>query len=478
MATLSKQSLVAGAVSTSAASLVSQVATLAISPVLARVYTAEDFGLYATYSAVSLFLGAIAGLRIEAALTIEATDFEAQASLVVSQLAGLCVTGLAFAVAVVLYAFGAIALFPHLLIAACGAVSAFAFLASQGVGQIALRRLHYHVGAWGRISQVLAQCGAQVAAGALGWGVIGLVGGDLIGRIAGLLVSLLLMPSDVSRPKLSASLIGATWARARPYRTTLLGATLLTSAAYHALPIGLSLAFDAKAAGLFFMAQRAVIMPVMFVGSSLAQVLSAEAAHRKRDGKRIDVLAMQFGVHATWLTLPLILALIMYGPDIAVLVFGEDWRQAGEMMQWLAPMALAYAVASPLSGLLVIGKRFGESVAIGSVDLITKILACVVGAWAQSLGLAVVVVAVSGGGLYLLSVARFLAAAEASIRTLALRTAPILVTGVIILAPAKWVGITFGSGVGMVAAAGLGLSFYGVYIWRHVRFLGARFVLR
>jgi O-antigen/teichoic acid export membrane protein len=153
------------------------------------------------------------------------------------------------------------------------------------------------------------------------------------------------------------------------------------------------------------------------------------------------------------------------GQALIQTVFGSQWQEAGQLAQVLAPSLVLWAVASPISALLLIGRRERESLAFTAAELVVRAGALLIGAAVHSLLVGIVILSAAGVLLSLASVWRFLRVAGVTLGQLvgpALRiaalTAPFaLIVGVVgVIAPAV---VPLVAGLGWAIAFGLAARF-------------------
>jgi O-antigen/teichoic acid export membrane protein len=85
------------------------------------------------------------------------------------------------------------------------------------------------------------------------------------------------------------------------------------------------------------------------ISIAVSQVNLREVAEIVRNGGNARKHVLKIG-GTLWLItiLPLVIVLI-WGPDLFAMIFGSEWREAGEYMRLMAPAFAARVVASPLS---------------------------------------------------------------------------------------------------------------------------------
>lgn len=323
------------------------------SPVLTRVYSPEEMGVFAIYTSALAILAAVVCLRYEQAVALAATA-EGSANLVaLSTAVALVVSGLA---GLGLYLErGAVAaylgpgagrllwLFP-LSLSAAGFAQAAAGWATRQRAFASMTRA--------RLAETGLQVCLQIGLGFAGGGVMGLVAGRVLGQGAGASVLAASRSEAGERPLRSVSLRGMWEAAVRFRRFPLLaaGAGLLNSAGTQIAQLLLGLFYGAQVAGWFALGQRMVGVPMLLVGQAVAQVYAAEVARLARENPAaIRRLFQQSAVRLLLIGAPPILLLGAVGPRLFSLLFGPDWREAGTYTQVLVFMMLAQFVVVPLS---------------------------------------------------------------------------------------------------------------------------------
>jgi lipopolysaccharide exporter len=338
--------------------------SIALSPVITRLYTPGNLGDLALFTS---FLNIVlVGTSLKYELGIVSADTEREA-------AQLGFLSLLFCVPVSLV-FGALLwvmmrysllgfgglprITPVLMIPAVCAAGAF----------MALRYWFIRQEKFGFISNnVVRQHGVravtQAGLGTLGPHSLGLFVGEIIGRLAGM-GPMLRSYWPSLRPHLLSTGLGEYRAVLRKNRKLLvysLGSSFLdTVAANITLPL-LVQSYGADAGGHFGLVQRVLAVPLALIGSSVADAFhSRMALHARQDSARM----LPF-FHRTTLFLVLAggvpaLILLMFGPALFGLVFGSGWRLAGTLAAISVPWFLAQFVVGPLSRLVFVlsGQEF------------------------------------------------------------------------------------------------------------------------
>jgi O-antigen/teichoic acid export membrane protein len=144
-------------------------------------------------------------------------------------------------------------------------------------------------------------------------------------------------------------------------------------------PILFASFFGAAAAGLYSLANRVLQLPMSLIGGAIGQVFFAEAAEANRRGEIGQLVA---GLHSKLAHIGMApaLLLILIGPDLFAIVFGEQWRVAGEFARWMAPWIYLVFVSSPLSTLFAVMEKQVQGLVFQLVLLVSRLGAIIAGA--------------------------------------------------------------------------------------------------
>jgi O-antigen/teichoic acid export membrane protein len=334
-----------------------QVLAVAVSPVLSRLYTPSDFGVFSVVNALAVVLGTVLAGRYELAIPLPEEDEDARALFVV----GMVLTVAATAVATVAF-FSWAPLLADLLDAPGAAgwlvwvpLVAATLAAFRLLNQWALRQQRYSATARRNVVSSASTVLIQVLSGWRAAGPGGLIAGLGLGQALG--AASLLMGSRIS--------LRTTWAEmrrvARRYRrfpSLLAPSGLLNSAGLYLPLVLIASIFGTEAAGWLGFTQRILALPVTLVGQAVAQVYLGELARAHRDGgDRQERLFHAASVRLALIGIAFALFLLAAAQPLFPWIFGEAWQQSGAIAQALAVSLALQLVASPLSQTLVVYER-------------------------------------------------------------------------------------------------------------------------
>lgn len=339
----------AGALAVGAAA--GQLVVIATLPILTRLYLPEHFGVLGVFSAILGLVAAVSAMRYEMAIPLARTDDDAADVVVLSVLCGAVV---AMFVGLFVILFGSQLMnWTHtpdlqrhlwLLPVATGASAVY-----QALNLWNVRQGYYSRIAATRVYQSTASVATQGTLGLMGVGAVGLVVGQVVGVAGGTLTL-----ARGYRRKLTAgwsARIRVAAQRHKKFPLLAAPAALLSAVSLLLPAVFIAAFFGAVAAGFFILVQRILGAPMGLIGQSVASVYLGDIARQIREGTTA-------GLHRRYLQLTwrlcllssiIIIPLLVIGPDLFSMIFGDDWRQAGVYAQLLALPFGLQLMASPLS---------------------------------------------------------------------------------------------------------------------------------
>jgi O-antigen/teichoic acid export membrane protein len=298
--------------------------------------------------------------------------------------------------------------------------------------------------------QGIGQAVGQAAFGIARVGPIGLIVGDIAGRVLG--TEQLFRPLlGVLRSTRLTMRMARTYARERwGFARVMTAASLLNALSLQVPFLLIPAFFDLESSGQYFLAFRILVLPASLVSAAVSQVFFGEASLRRADTRRLHDLARNAAVSLFVFSIPTYMTVLVAGPALIDAVFGSRWAVAGSYAQVLVPGLIFWSVASPISTLLLVGRRERESLAFTAAELGMKTGALLVGAWLHSLIAGLVVLTVVTVLINIAALWRFLRVASVSLREL------VRPCGRILLLTLPWMGLVVLVGViahGWVAPA-------------------------
>ena len=320
-----------------------QALPLLLGPWLSRLYQPEEFGHYTVFAAVAANLAVVACGRYDFALPLVRDEAEARDLMALCLRVLLGVTALSGVLAAAFAATGAPAYWFWLpmAVAAAGAVQWLTLWATRAERFAALSA--------SRFTQYGGGALAQVAGGLAQLGTAGLVIGPVVAGAAALGWLRKPLPLGGWRAVWRGP-HAAWWAAARKHREFPLLNTphAFAGALQDTLAVALVVAWTGEAAaGFWGLGLRYLKAPASLVGGAVSQALYPRLVNASPDQARAALRRVMATL--ALIALPLVLVLMLFGPDLFALAFGERWREAGTLARALAPYIGMHFIASPLA---------------------------------------------------------------------------------------------------------------------------------
>jgi O-antigen/teichoic acid export membrane protein len=366
----------------SSGTIAGQLVLVLATPLLTRLYTPAEFGAFAVFSALTAILGTVMCLRYEQAVPLVAAA-DVAPMIGVSILAALVLSALLA---------GLVAAFGPALAALVGAPELAALLWLVAVVMLlwgltlplafaSIRRGAFRANALNKTLQLGSQAAGQLGLGLVGGGLAGLVVGYSVGYVVRLGHFLaILEPAEWRR--LAAVRLRRLGQLARAHRAYPLLATpaALLQASTQMLPTMLvALLYGPAMAGWFGLAQRILELPVRLLGMTTSQVFLTEIA--RSDPGAVYRLFVTTARRFLVLGLLGMAPLLLLGPWLFALIFGEEWRTAGILVQCLVPAQLARFVVMPVSQVLNVLQRQDLHLFAAGLNLLAMAASFAAGWW-------------------------------------------------------------------------------------------------
>ncbi|MEM6261833.1 MAG: oligosaccharide flippase family protein [Bacteroidota bacterium] len=344
--------------------VIAHAVTLILLPVLGRLYEVGDFGIQGLFIAVinSLAIGLNGGY--EMTIMLPTTDREAKHLLQLSTgiavgFTGIVWGGLVLSGSWIWHRLDMPELYSWQLLLVGG-------LLIEGLSQplrVMLNRLQkYKVLSGSRVAQAFVSNVTMLVIGYLDGGFYGLLVGFIAGQAAGfaVLVAGYLLWKERTTISIDWQMCRELAYTYRDFPTKGLWAGWL-NAISRQLPFYLLPAFfSQEAAGFYTVANRALMSPFSLLSRSVGEVFYEKAARAKEEGKQVlGTLTRQTATYLSLAGLVPLLVVLVAGPFLVTLIFGETWRTTGEYAQYLMPWVYLMFVASPLSYLIDVQRRLG-----------------------------------------------------------------------------------------------------------------------
>lgn len=334
-----------------------QVVVMALTPVLSRLYTPEQFGILASFASVVAIVAAVATLKYDMAIMLPKQDDSAiilkrtvtWVSFFICLIVTVILIFIAPAVAELINAPDAVA---WLVLAG---ISAFTLTEIAILGYWLNRKSRYREIASNRVLQSGTTALSQVALGFIKpLGAGGLIIGTIVGQLISIFALMRKTPELRSGP--TPTMRQRTRLLRRYRKMPLLNTPTALIDAVRMNGINLLIAaVSVSALGQFSMAWRMVEVPAALIGGALSQVFFqrlsvVEPGHMVRAVRSSVVKSAAFGI------VPFLLVFLL-SPWLFPLVFGAEWADSGRYAQALVPWLFMNLITSPISTVFIVMEK-------------------------------------------------------------------------------------------------------------------------
>lgn len=344
-----------------AGTTIAQAIPIAMMPVLTRIYTPEDFGIFALYSAIVAILATAITGRYELAVTLP--DNHEDADHLVWLSLGIALTGSFVLFLIVLglgdtisHAFntpelGTWLYFIPVSILLVGTYNTINYWFNRHQRYVGMSK--------NRVVQSTSISGIQAIAGLLKAGTAGLIIGNLIGQLITTVMMLRVFLAHVSAQPTAGTGTAQLKALAHRYRNHpyhLMPSHWIGSAAMQMPVFIISSTFGAATVGFFALANRMVTMPSSIIANAIGDVYRQQASIAYQEQGEFKQLFLSTLLKTIGLSVIPFGVLYWVAPDFFAMVFGEPWRVAGEYARLVIIAAFFQFIFTPVDkGALIVG---------------------------------------------------------------------------------------------------------------------------
>lgn len=330
-----------------------QVILLLASPFITRIFGAEIFGVWGIFNSVALIVTPVASLCYVTAIVLPDNEPDAR---IIARLSVAITTGVAILATIFFLVLGPQTrqwfsgvgdswhMFPL--------VGAFVLIGSSGeiARQLLIRREKFGSVALATTATSSFTAVAQLGGGLLLPTAIMLIGSNVVAKAADAIVKWGLY----IRASRNDTRTRATFADYKKMAYLHRGFPIfkapqtLVDALAKSLPIILLGGFfGAASAGFYTICRTTLLLPNNLIGNAISDVFYPRISRARKTGEKLYPLVLKATLLAATVGAIPVVVLVFFGPSLFALVFGAEWRIAGEYAQWLSLMTWGMMMNSP-----------------------------------------------------------------------------------------------------------------------------------
>lgn len=346
-------------------SALSQIIPLLAAPVIARLYSPNDYAVLAAYSSISILLTIAATGSYHTALMLDVEDHVAINTASVAIAITLIITIISFIV--MLFFREAIA-----ELTANADVSFWLYFvpltvfftgANQTLGMWNNRKKRYKWLAFNRIILTFCTTSLTLLFGFVGFKEKGL----LISAIAGqgiaffIIFGQTIFIDNIFFYEISTNRLRQSFIKHLDFPKYNMPQAFFDGVRESSMLLIISNFFGASVLGSFSFATNIVMKPLSLLGGAVAQVFYEKSSNIFKQSGNIYNITKKTLITLTFFGLPFSLIILLGGKDIFNFVFGNKWQDAGLYSQILMPWLFLSFIASPLSTIPMIMNKQNQS---------------------------------------------------------------------------------------------------------------------
>ena len=355
---------------------IAQAIPIAISPILTRIYTPEDFGVFTLFIAISSIFGSIVTGRYELAIMLPEKDEDAINIFALGFLITFFISLILFIVIFLFHKY--FIQFLHNM--EIGVWLYFVPISVFFIGIYNLlnyfnnRKKNYKDISNATIVKAIVLAIIQLSVGFIQQGATGLISGQIISNMfANLKLVKNIMRDQILLSSISKIKIIFLAKKYKDFPKFSMLAVLANSLSQHLTNILISTFYSVSTLGLYSLVYRVLGIPSALIGRAIGQVFFQEATKEKqKTGKTIKSFNSTLK-KLIILGLPFFSILFFIIKDIFIIVFGESWLEAGRYAQCLIPLFFVKFISSSLSSVLVVYEKQKSELIINIILLSSAI---------------------------------------------------------------------------------------------------------
>ena len=337
----------------------SQMLLVLISPILTRLYSPNDLGLFSLITAITNTMGLLVALRYELAIFAAESDLEAKRIVLISIFLAISITFISCCILYVLTLSEIIhsAILPVWCIIFIFFSTVFYVITFIFRNYFAKSKKFTIIGKT-NLWQSIGRSVLQVAF--FPFGALGILLGDTLGRAFGLLQSVreIQLTNLFLNERKNIPILISVFKKFQSFPKFVLPSSLLDILSTTIqLPIIIGL-YGLESGGVFGLSQRVVTAPLLLLGAGFADVFHANIAEKVQNQSSDIMKSFLNTVKILFLfALPVFTVLFFFGEDIFGFFFGKKWLLAGKIAEVTSIWMFFQFLVSPVSRIILLSDK-------------------------------------------------------------------------------------------------------------------------
>lgn len=349
---ISKSEFTKNALTLITGTTVAQLLPIAISPILTRIYSPEDFGVLAIFMSVVIILGTISNGRYELAVILPEKKTDAINIFILGLIISILFSILLLIIVIIfnnkitlLLNNEQIKIWLYLV-----PFVVFLFGLFNMLNYYNTRIKNYKTIAQAKVLKSVGMVVVQLGLFFTKNGVLALISGYSASNLFGnFKLSTQILKDKETLGQINSQKIKQLAKRYLRFPTLTLPATLANKLSTDLTNILISTVFSISTLGFYSLANRILAVPSSFIGASISQVFMQEATEEKNKTGSAKKTFKKVIIRLVSIGLPFFTLIFFISEWVFALIFGEEWRLAGTYAQIITPLLFVRFVVAPVS---------------------------------------------------------------------------------------------------------------------------------
>ncbi|RUO41616.1 hypothetical protein CWE22_05515 [Pseudidiomarina aestuarii] len=344
-----------------ASSALIQLLPLITAPIIARLYSPYDFGIYAVYYAIAIIISSISTLAFHNAILTEKRHSSIKIATLISLMFSLIINSVFFLSVILIEDSYLSILLGDGIIPYVGILPITTFLASSYLilYTLAIRCEYYSLLGSNKIILGISTMSLQILIGIIGFGAAGFIAANIIGYSIAIFLMLrvsfnILFEASVF-PKWSQTIFVLIKNRKLVYYT--MPSNLINTLTTQVPELMINKLFGAEAVGQYSLANRMINMPLSFISSSVQDIFRQKSSRETQDTGNCSSTFDSFLLLMICLSVLLVIPLVIVMPYIFPIIFGNKWQESGLLIQAMSFLIVTRFISSPLSYVWIVKRK-------------------------------------------------------------------------------------------------------------------------
>lgn len=363
-------------------SIIAQILGILLIPIITRIYSPDDFGVYQLFLSISGILVAFSCLSYQLSIMLPKEDEDS------ANLVALCFI-LVTIISIVSGSFFIIFSDWIAQILNTPEISYYliylpliVFLNGifLGMSYWITRRKRFGINATAQIVNSFSSKVVQIAVGLYSASSTGLIAGSIVSGIASLVVLFKQFREDLPLfKKVALKNIRSLAIRYKRFPLFTSWSTGANTVSTQVAPLLLAYYFTPEVVGYYAIASMVVFLPMGIIGSATSQVFFQKACDEKNQTGSVTNIVREIQPRLISIGMFPMFILMIMGADLFSFVLGSQWSVSGQYAAILAPWLLFVFIASPLTTIFAVLEKQTLDLTFNILILISRVVALVIG---------------------------------------------------------------------------------------------------